>query len=134
MKGCVFMNKKTTKREYFGMLAEVVANSGVDNMQELQDFINHELELLNNKAVRKANGETPTAKENQAIGEIVIANLMEPKTISELLKVPELADYITIAQKNISNQKLSAICNKLVENGKLVKSTDKKVTKFALAE
>lgn len=128
------MNKKTTKREYFGMLAEVVANSGVDNMQELQDFINHELELLNNKAIRKANGETPTAKENQAIGEIVMVNLAEPKTISELLKVQELADYITIAGKNISNQKLSAICNKLVENGKLVKSTDKKVTKFALAE
>lgn len=134
MKGCVFMNKKTTKKEYFGMLAEVVANSGVDNMQELQDFINHELELLNNKAIRKTSGETPTAKENQAIAEIVMVNLAEPKTISELLKVQELADYITIAGKNISNQKLSAICNKLVENGKLVKSTDKKITKFALAE
>ena len=128
------MNKKTTKREYFGMLAEVVANSDINNKAELQGFIEHELELLNNKALRKVSGETPAAKENQAIGEIVMLNLAEPKTISELLKVPELADYITIAQKNISNQKLSAICNKLVENGKLVKSTDKKVTKFALAD
>lgn len=128
-------NKKLTKKDLFKMVRGVVENSGVDNQVELLEFIDHELELLNNKAIRKANGETPTAKENAEILRLAMEHLegVEKATISEILKDCEvIANYITIAGKNISNQKLSAVLNKGVEDKKLCKVTEKKVTYFSI--
>lgn len=128
-------NKKLTKKDLFKMVRGVVENSSVDNQVELLEFIDHELELLNNKAIRKANGETPTAKENAEILRLAMEHLegVEKATISEILKDCEvIANYITIAGKNISNQKLSAVLNKGVEDKKLCKATEKKVTYFSI--
>lgn len=128
-------NKKLTKKDLFKMVRGVVENSSVDNQVELLEFIDHELELLNNKAIRKANGETPTAKENAEILRLAMEHLegVEKATISEILKDCEvIANYITIAGKNISNQKLSAVLNKGVEDKKLCKVTEKKVTYFSI--
>lgn len=128
-------NKKLTKKDLFKMVRGVVENSGVDNQVELLEFIDHELELLNNKAIRKANGETPTAKENAEILRLAMEHLagVEKATISEILKDCEvIANYITIAGKNISNQKLSAVLNKGVEDKKLCKVAEKKVTYFSI--
>lgn len=128
-------NKKLTKKDLFKMVRGVVENSGVDNQVELLEFIDHELELLNNKAMRKSSGETPTAKENAEILDLAIEYLIvnEKATISEILKKCEpIANYVTIAQKNISNQKLSAVLNKGVEDKKLCKVTEKKVTYFSI--
>lgn len=128
-------NKKLTKKDLFKMVRGVVENSNVDNQVELLEFIDHELELLNNKAIRKANGETPTAKENAEILRLAMEHLegVEKATISEILKDCEvIANYITIAGKNISNQKLSAVLNKGVEDKKLCKVTEKKVTYFSI--
>lgn len=128
-------NKKLTKKDLFKMVRGVVENSNVDNQVELLEFIDHELELLNNKAIRKANGETPTAKENAEILRLAMEHLegVEKATISEILKDCEvIANYITIAGKNISNQKLSAVLNKGVEDKKLCKVIEKKVTYFSI--
>lgn len=128
-------NKKLTKKDLFKMVRGVVEKSSVDNQVELLEFIDHELELLNNKAIRKANGETPTAKENAEILRLAMEHLegVEKATISEILKDCEvIANYITIAGKNISNQKLSAVLNKGVEDKKLCKVTEKKVTYFSI--
>lgn len=127
-------NKKLTKKDLFKMVRGVVENSNVNNQVALLEFIDHELELLNNKAIRKANGETPTAKENAEILRLAMEHLegVEKATISEILKDCEvIANYITIAGKNISNQKLSAVLNKGVEDKKLCKVTEKKVTYFS---
>lgn len=128
-------NKKLTKKDLFKMVRGVVENSSVDNQVELLEFIDHELELLNNKAIRKSSGETPTAKENAEILRLATEYLegTEKATISEILKNCEvIANYITIAGKNISNQKLSAVLNKGVEDKKLCKITEKKVTYFSI--
>lgn len=128
-------NKKLTKKDLFKMVRGVVENSSVDNQVELLEFIDHELELLNNKAIRKSSGETPTAKENAEILRLAMEHLegVEKATISEILKDCEvIANYITIAGKNISNQKLSAVLNKGVEDKKLCKVTEKKVTYFSI--
>ena len=128
-------NKKLTKKDLFKMVRGVVENSDVDNQVELLEFIDHELELLNNKAIRKSSGETPTAKENAEILRLSTEYLegTEKATISEILKNCEaIANYITISWKNISNQKLSAVLNKGVEDKKLCKVTEKKVTYFSI--
>ena len=128
-------NKKLTKKDLFKMVRGVVENSGVNNQVELLEFIDHELELLNNKAIRKTNGETPVAKENAEILKLAMEYLEEAEkaTISEILKDCEMiANYNTLAGKNISNQKLSAVLNKGVEDKKLCKITEKKVSYFSI--
>jgi predicted transcriptional regulator len=112
--------KKITKREKFEMLkaiAEVQANP------VLSEFIERELELLSkkNSAEKK-----PTAQqaENEAIKEIILENLTERMTISEMLKtIPDLAEY--------SNQKISALMRQLILEGLVVKTEDKRKSYFS---
>ena len=119
-------NKKMTKKDYFAILREMVI--GADNEKELVAFIDHEIELLSRKSSKS--GETKTQKENVAIMEKIVNALSivgHPITITDLQKeVPEMGEY--------SNQKLSALLKKLVEDGRVVKTVDKKKSYFSLAE
>mgnify|MGYP000602261292 CR=1 FL=1 len=118
------MEKKMTKKEYFAVLAEVVANSDMENKEGALAFIAHEVELL------EKSGQTKTQKENAEILVKIKAELAEvgkAVTITELQAASaEMAQY--------SNQKLSALLKKLVESGEIVKTTEKKKSYFAVAE
>ena len=114
------MEKKMTKKEYFAVLAEVVANSDMENKEGALAFIAHEVELLEKKSAKS--GQTKTQKENAEILVKIKAELAEvgkAVTITELQAASaEMAQY--------SNQKLSALLKKLVESGEVVKTTEKK--------
>ena len=122
------MEKKMTKKEYFAVLAEVVANSNMENKEGALAFIAHEVELLEKKSAKS--GQTKTQKENAEILVKIKAELAEvgkAVTITELQAASaEMAQY--------SNQKLSALLKKLVESGEVVKTTEKKKSYFAVAE
>lgn len=122
------MEKKMTKKEYFAVLAEVVANSDMENKEGALAFIAHEVELLEKKPAKS--GQTKTQKENAEILVKIKAELAEvgkAVTITELQAASaEMAQY--------SNQKLSALLKKLVESGEVVKTTEKKKSYFAVAE
>ena len=122
------MEKKMTKKEYFAVLAEVVANSDMENKEGALAFIAHEVELLEKKSAKS--GQTKTQKENAEILVKIKAELAEvgkAVTITELQATSaEMAQY--------SNQKLSALLKKLVESGEVVKTTEKKKSYFAVAE
>lgn len=122
------MEKKMTKKEYFAVLAEVVANSDMENKEGALAFIAHEVELLEKKSAKS--GQTKTQKENAEILVKIKAKLAEvgkAVTITELQAASaEMAQY--------SNQKLSALLKKLVESGEVVKTTEKKKSYFAVAE
>ena len=122
------MEKKMTKKEYFAVLAEVVANSDMENKEGALAFIAHEVELLEKKSAKS--GQTKTQKENAEILVKIKAELAEvgkAVTITELQAASaEMAQY--------SNQKLSALLKKLVESGEVVKTTEKKKSYFSLAE
>lgn len=122
------MEKKMTKKEYFAVLAEVVANSDMENKEGALAFIAHEVELLEKKSAKS--GQTKTQKENAEILVKIKAELAEvgkAVTITELQAASaEMAQY--------SNQKLSALLKKLVESGEVVKTTEKKKSYFAVAE
>ena len=122
------MEKKMTKKEYFAVLAEVVANSDMENKEGALAFITHEVELLEKKSAKS--GQTKTQKENAEILVKIKAELGEvgkAVTITELQATSaEMAQY--------SNQKLSALLKKLVESGEVVKTTEKKKSYFAVAE
>ena len=122
------MEKKMTKKEYFAVLAEVVANSDMENKEGALAFIAHEVELLEKKPAKS--GQTKTQKENAEILVKIKAELAEvgkAVTITELQAASaEMAQY--------SNQKLSALLKKLVESGEVVKTTEKKKSYFAVAK
>jgi hypothetical protein len=119
--GCIMTNKKT-KKDLFLEVREVVAGN-----EELVAFIDHELELLNKKASVKS---TKVNDEQVALMEKIVNALNEigrSVTISELQKEnAEMAEY--------SNQKLSAMLKKLVDNKQVTKIVDKKKSYFTVAE
>ena len=117
---------RLTKKDYLNMIATVIENSEVENKEELQKFISHELELLAKKSSKTT--KTKNQKENEVLVEVLyneLATIGEAVTITELQeKSSELADY--------SNQKLSALMKKLVDSGRVTKEVNKKKSYFSV--
>lgn len=116
------MANKKTKKDLFLEVREVVAGN-----EELVAFVDHELELLNKKTSTKS---TKTNEEQVALMEKIVNALNKigrSVTITELQKEnAEMAEY--------SNQKLSAMLKKLVDNKQVTKIVDKKKSYFTTAE
>ena len=116
------MANKKTKREFFGEIKEIVKGNA-----ELVAFIDHELELLDKKTNAKS---TKVNTEQVELMDKIVNALNEigrSVTISELQKEnAEMAEY--------SNQKLSAMLKKLVDNKQVTKMVDKKKSYFMVAE
>ena len=117
---------KMTKRDYFNAILAVLATVEDTDVSGLTAFVNHEIELLENK--RSTAKPTKTQTENLAVKETIVSVLKEigkPVTITEIQKFSaELAEF--------SCQKLSALLKQLVENDKTVaKVTEKKKTYFS---
>lgn len=116
------MANKKTKREFFGEIREIVKEN-----TELVEFIDHELELLDKKTSAKST--KVNTEQVELMGKIVNAlnKIGRSVTISELQKEnAEMAEY--------SNQKLSAMLKKLVDNKQVTKMVDKKKSYFMVAE
>lgn len=116
------MANKKTKREFFGEIREIVKEN-----TELVEFIDHELELLDKKTSAKST--KVNTEQIELMGKIVNAlnKIGRSVTISELQKEnAEMAEY--------SNQKLSAMLKKLVDNKQVTKMIDKKKSYFMVAE
>ena len=119
--------KRVTKKEYFGMVREIVEASGVDNKEDILAFVDREVELLS----KRKNGETKAQKENAELIEVVYNKLAEmdrPATATEIFN--ELRDNEAIT----SNQKVSALLKKLVDDERVVKTADKKKSYFSIAD
>lgn len=129
------MNSKMTKKDWFVALKGIVAESGDARIEEINAFIDHEIDLLSRKTAKS--GQTKTQKENAVIiafVEDVLAEVGEPVTVSALLENERVATYTLEDGRKISNQKLSAILKKLVDDGRVVKVYEKKKAYFSLAE
>lgn len=110
-------NKKVTKREYYGM---ILGMAEVQERQDLVDFINHEIELLDKKASNKR--PTKVQVENENIKGIIIEtleNLGKAVSISEMQEASEVL-------ANLSNQKISALLTQLVKAEKVARVEDKR--------
>ena len=120
------MATKMTKRDYFNAILAILATVEDTDVSGLTAFVNHEIELLENK--RSSTKPTKTQTENLAVKETIVSVLKEigkPVTITEMQKhSTDLAEF--------SCQKLSALLKQLVENDKTVtKVTEKKKTYFS---
>lgn len=120
--------KKITKRERFEQIKAIVADNA-----DLVAFVEHEIELLNKK--NSVGGEKKlTAKQNEnlAYAEMIVNGMERGRnyTTTEVIKEMNLVD----AEGNaLATQRVAPILNKLVEDGKLVKTIEKRKTLFSLA-
>lgn len=109
-----------TKREMY----EVIKVAMVEN-EEVVAFCEHEIELIS----KKKSVQTKTQKENVAITEVIYKALAEvgrPVTVSELIaENPEVAQY--------SVSKVSALLKPLKDNGRVVRTVDKKKAYYTVA-
>lgn len=114
-----------TKKENFATLIDIVNGSDYEDKSDMVDFLNHEIELLSRKSSKT--GETKTQKENKEVKNTIYDALVavgNPVTVSELQASDEhMAQY--------SNQKLSTMLRQMVEDGRVVKTSDKKKSYFA---
>ena len=114
-----------TKREMFmaiANVAEVSANA------EMMNFINHEIELLDNRKNSKTKGQTKTQKANEGVKAVildVLADAGDKMTVTEMLNDERLSEY--------TNQKVSALLRQLIEANKVTKTIEGKKAYFAVA-
>ena len=116
------MANKITKKEMFTRIKAQVKDNA-----EMVAFIDHEIELLDKKASNKK--ATKTQEANIGIKATILTVLegAKPMTVTEMQGASaELGE--------LSNQKVSALVRQLVEVGKVVKTIDKKVSRFSLAD
>lgn len=121
------MATKMTKKDWFTTLINLVNDSNFDDKKGAIDFLNHEVELVSKKSSKRTM--TKTQQENLIIMEnikTVLSESGEPKTVSDLQTDIRLAEF--------SNQKLSALLRKMIENGEVIKNMDKKKAYFSLTE
>lgn len=116
-------SKKVTKKDMFNAILAVDGLS-----QEMQDFIKHEIELLN----KKNSAKKPNAKQKENVGVkadilSVLAELGTPVTVSTLRKS---SDKLI----GFESQKISALLRQLLDSGEVVRTLDGKTALFALAE
>jgi glycine cleavage system aminomethyltransferase T len=123
------MEKKMTKRDFYNEIIELATDC---ERQDIIDFCNHELELLEKK---KSNGK---AKVNETMDkniELVYNALASVgrATATELI-AKESANLKPLENDLgvITTQKVSAYLNKLVASGRVAKETEKKKTYFSV--
>lgn len=119
--------KKITKREVVEMM---LADEYIGSNEVFVKYLENELELLVKKAENKK--ATKNQLENESLM-VVITDVMigmEPSTATEILNAVKATDADKYA--TLTNQRVSALLKKLVENDTVEKSIEKKVSRFAL--
>ena len=123
------MEKKITKKEMFAQVIAMAQGREVAvSVDEIVAFAEHEIELLEKKAGTKSKKETANDAENARLMEVIVETLTgseKAMTVSELMTA-------NVELGELSNQKVSALIKKLVDGGRVQKSTDKRKSVFSI--
>ncbi len=125
--------QKITKREKFEMLMGIV-NGGTpsDEMRTmLNEFIDHEIELLD----RKTSKSTSANPDTVAVAEIVrdiLAECADPKgmTVGSILKDERIKSYTKQDGNPVSSQMLTTILSR--DKSSFINTKEKKISYYAL--
>lgn len=110
--------KKVTKKEYYVMLKEVVENSKSENKDELVEFIEKQITLLDNKAAKAKE----RAAEKRAEGDELRA-LVEATLTDEYQTIADITEQID--SEDVTKAKVTARLTQLVKDGLAVKEEAK---------
>lgn len=123
-------SKKPTKKEMF---TKILSLEAVKADAELTEFVEHELELLANKNIRKPSEKDKAKIENDARLRSAIVNEMEmgkAYTADQLIKAcPTLS-----VEPNLTAQKVTVLMRDLVDDKSVVKYTEKRKTYYKLSD
>ena len=110
--------KKVTKKEYYVMLKEVVENSNSENKDELVEFIEKQITLLDNKAAKAKESDAEKRAEGDELRALVEATLTdEYQTIADITE--------QIDNEDVTKAKVTARLTQLVKDGLAVKEEAK---------
>jgi hypothetical protein len=120
------MANKKSQREFFTEIRDILAEM---DRADLVEFIDGRLEVLANKSGKVSK---KRAEEIDTVSKQVYEALV---AVGKAVTVSELVKSATNEVKDYSGQRVSSYLKKLVESGKAVKTTEKKVSYFqAVAE
>ena len=123
--------EKMTYVQAIDFAYEILDENYINGGEEQKLMAMDRLKALRAQLVKRGSSKTPTKtqKENVVIMERIVDALFdvgEPVTVTDLLKHG-------VEGYELTNQKASALLRKMVEDGKVVKSTEGRKTKFSLA-
>lgn len=115
------MANKITKREVINAMLQ---ESAIQANETYVAYLQHELELMDNKRVTKK--ETETQKANAVLKDRIVELLAE---LGKAVTISELQAY-NAEMGSYSTSKLSAMMRQLIDEGRVEKTADKKRSVF----
>lgn len=117
--------KAPTRKEMFTSVSDFLAEHDADTA--LIDFVNHQIELLDNK--KESKKQSKEQEENAAYSDAIYEQMAFERKYSaaELMKeLPAVNDWNTSHETELSVQKLASLLKPLVDGGKVIKTTEKR--------
>lgn len=133
---------KVTRREMFVRISDFIASveseeEGFQQRQEeMIDFINHQIKMLDDRKKSGANGEKKLSKEqeqNLVFSEHIWEQMEAERSYStsDLMKeLPVVEEFLEITGKEMSTQKMSSLMKLLVDDGRVIKTTNKRKVSY----
>lgn len=117
--------KAPTRKEMFTSVSDFLAEHEAD--VALIDFINHQIELLDNK--KESKKQSKEQEENATYSNAIYEQMAFERKYSaaELMKeLPAVSDWNANHETELSVQKLASLLKPLVDGGKVIKTTEKR--------
>lgn len=117
--------KAPTRKEMFTTISDFLAEHDAD--AALIDFVNHQIELLDNK--KESKKQSKEQEENAAYSDAIYEQMAFERKYSaaELMKeLPAVSDWNANHETELSVQKLASLLKPLVDGGKVIKTTEKR--------
>lgn len=117
--------KAPTRKEMFTSVSDFLAEHDADTA--LIDFINHQIELLDNK--KESKKQSKEQEENATYSNAIYEQMAFERKYSaaELMKeLPAVGDWNANHETELSVQKLASLLKPLVDGGKVIKTTEKR--------
>ena len=118
-------NKAPTRKEMYTRVSDFLAEHEADTA--LIDFVNHQIELLDNK--KESKKQSKEQEENAAYSDAIYEQMAFERKYSaaELMKeLPAVSDWNANHETELSVQKLASLLKPLVDGGKVIKTTEKR--------
>ena len=121
------MANKVTKKDNFNAIIAVLKAQGEDALVKVME---HEIELLDKKAESRSNKPTARQTENADIKDAIVKALV----LGKWYRCAEIKALVPALAEGEGTQRTARLCNDLEKDGVLVKTVEKRVVYFALAE
>ena len=133
---------KVTRREMFVRISDFIASveseeEGFQQRQdEMIDFINHQIKMLDSRKKSGADGEKKLSKEqeqNLVFSEHIWKQMEAERSYStsDLMKeLPVVEEFLETTGKEMSTQKMSSLMKLLVDDGRVIKTTNKRKVSY----